>query len=240
MRKFVFTTMLALSAMMAYAIKPLTTSELGTITSTTFVCNAESVADADASKLAKFYTSPAAVTAEYVDGNSNVIKVTNFAGKSNDVEIDVDWDNGTISMRPQQVAVVGIAGLFGQMTRYMIGVCSDFTYEGNAATLEETNTHTIAGTVSEENGTVKFELTNVAFFQVVSSNAIVYHYPHTITFTAERDEATGVNGVQTVKNVKSKQYVNLAGQVSATPFEGVNVVKVTYSDGSVSTSKQMY
>lgn len=240
MKKLGFTVMLLMSTVMAYAIKPLTTLELSTITSTNFVCNVESIPDADATKIAKFYTSPATVTAEYVEGNQNLIKVTNFTGKEHDVEIAVDWDNGTLTMQPQQVAVVGIAGFLGQMTRYMIGVCSDFTYEGNAATLEETNTHTIAGTVSEENGTVKFELTNVAFFQVVSSNAIVYHYPHTITFTAERDEATSVNGVQTVKNVKSKQYVNLAGQVSATPFEGVNVVKVTYSDGSVSTSKQMY
>ena len=240
MKKLGFTVMLLMSTVMAYAIKPLTTLELSTITSTNFVCNVESIPDADATKIAKFYTSPATVTAEYVEENQNLIKVTNFTGKEHDVEIAVDWDNGTLTMQPQQVAVVGIAGFLGQMTRYMIGVCSDFSFDGVSATLDETKTHTIVGTVKEENGSVKFELTNVAFYQIVGTNAIVYHYPFTVSFAAERSESTGVNGVQSVKNVKSKQYVNLAGQVSTTPFEGMNVVKVTYTDGSVSTDKKIY
>lgn len=43
---------------------------------------------------------------------------------------------------------------------------------------------------------------------------------------------TAVNDVNANKTVSSVQYVNLAGQMSATPFEGVNIMVKTYTDGS--------
>ena len=51
--------------------------------------------------------------------------------------------------------------------------------------------------------------------------------------------ASGVSNVTAAKDVKGVQYYNLAGQASATPFEGVNVVVKTYADGSKSVSKQI-
>ena len=43
----------------------------------------------------------------------------------------------------------------------------------------------------------------------------------------------------TSKEVASVKYVNLAGIESATPFNGVNIVVKTYTDGTHSTSKMM-
>lgn len=49
--------------------------------------------------------------------------------------------------------------------------------------------------------------------------------------------ATGVADVNAAKAVSSISYYNLAGQQSAQPFEGVNVVKTTYTDGTTTVSK---
>ena len=47
---------------------------------------------------------------------------------------------------------------------------------------------------------------------------------------------TGVESVN-AKAVASVKYVNLQGATSATPFEGVNVVVTTYTDGSQNVVK---
>ena len=49
---------------------------------------------------------------------------------------------------------------------------------------------------------------------------------------------TGVDeNVQTVKTLVNTQYVDLQGRVSDKPFEGLNIVRKTFSDGSVTTMK---
>ncbi len=49
---------------------------------------------------------------------------------------------------------------------------------------------------------------------------------------------TGVDeNVQAVKTLVSTQYVDLQGRVSDKPFEGLNIVRKTFSDGSVTTMK---
>lgn len=50
-------------------------------------------------------------------------------------------------------------------------------------------------------------------------------------------EKTGVSDVTAQKTVASVTYVNLQGQVSNQPFEGVNVRVVTYTDGTKSATK---
>lgn len=50
---------------------------------------------------------------------------------------------------------------------------------------------------------------------------------------------TSVDEVSAVKELASVKYVNLQGQVSATPFEGVNIQVSTYTDGSTRTVKMM-
>ncbi len=48
---------------------------------------------------------------------------------------------------------------------------------------------------------------------------------------------TGVNNVNAAKAVAGVKYVNLAGVESAQPFQGVNVMVTTYTDGTKTTSK---
>ena len=48
---------------------------------------------------------------------------------------------------------------------------------------------------------------------------------------------TGVNDMNINKAVASVEYVNVNGQVSTTPFEGVNVVVTRYADGTKSVTK---
>ena len=48
---------------------------------------------------------------------------------------------------------------------------------------------------------------------------------------------TGVADVNAAKAVKSVNYYNLAGQASAQPFEGLNIVRTTYTDGTTSVAK---
>ncbi|MBR1803483.1 MAG: hypothetical protein IJ775_01065 [Muribaculaceae bacterium] len=70
----------------------------------------------------------------------------------------------------------------------------------------------------------------------------------TVTFTASQytefdgftvyydDLATKVENVS-VSKIASVRYVNLAGQTSAVPFDGVNVVVTTMTDGTTSVAK---
>ena len=50
---------------------------------------------------------------------------------------------------------------------------------------------------------------------------------------------TAVNDIGAAKQIVGVSYVNTIGQVSSTPWQGVNVVVTRYSDGSVSTQKMM-
>ncbi|MBR1552307.1 MAG: hypothetical protein IJ632_08345, partial [Muribaculaceae bacterium] len=48
-----------------------------------------------------------------------------------------------------------------------------------------------------------------------------------------------VTGVETInaEDIAAVKYVNMAGQVSATPFEGVNVKVITLTNGKTRTVK---
>jgi hypothetical protein len=52
-----------------------------------------------------------------------------------------------------------------------------------------------------------------------------------------RKDLTGVEEVGAAKAVANVTYYNLAGQMSAQPVDGVNIVVTTYTDGTRSTSK---
>ena len=53
------------------------------------------------------------------------------------------------------------------------------------------------------------------------------------------DNATGIEGivVENGKVVESRQYVNVAGQVSDRPFSGVNIIVTRYTDGTTRSAK---
>lgn len=67
-------------------------------------------------------------------------------------------------------------------------------------------------------------------------------YPYTVMVYPLRLPQPGIvtavdETVTPVKTLVSTQYVDLQGRVSDTPFEGLNIVRKTFSDGSVMTMK---
>ena len=62
-----------------------------------------------------------------------------------------------------------------------------------------------------------------------------------VALTIKIDNVTGIDGivVDGGKVVKSRHYVNVAGQVSDKPFNGVNIVVTTFIDGTTTTVKKI-
>lgn len=58
-----------------------------------------------------------------------------------------------------------------------------------------------------------------------------------VLVTATFSQHTGISRVENAAQVIGVEYINLAGVSSSKPFNGVNIVKTTYSDGSVVVSK---
>ena len=50
---------------------------------------------------------------------------------------------------------------------------------------------------------------------------------------------TSVENVNADKQVAGVQYVNLSGMTRDKPFEGMNIVVTTYTDGTTATAKVM-
>ena len=53
----------------------------------------------------------------------------------------------------------------------------------------------------------------------------------------DKKVATGVNDVNSAKEVKGVSYFNMMGVESAQPFDGVNIMVTTYTDGTSSAAK---
>lgn len=76
--------------------------------------------------------------------------------------------------------------------------------------------------------------------EVVDENTVnIYQYVpggHVSVYQLAK-EVTAVNDVNAAKTVSGVKYVNVAGMESDVPFEGVNIVVTSYSDGSQSATK---
>ena len=114
------------------------------------------------------------------------------------------------------------------VTNFVIGSDSTFTA---GTTIDGYNTFDIdMSALTEHDG----ETFTVEGFVAIYINAVSF-YPISI----KHEDVTGVASVNAAKAVKSVNYYNLAGQASAQPFEGVNIVHTTYTDGTTSVAKVM-
>ena len=75
------------------------------------------------------------------------------------------------------------------------------------------------------------------FTREVNTNASAFN--PTVVFIDEDGSATAIDSVATEETV-SVQYLSVNGQISSQPFSGVNIVKKTFKDGSVKTSKVVF
>ena len=60
-----------------------------------------------------------------------------------------------------------------------------------------------------------------------------------VELTVGIDSSTAVNEIAASRQVESVTFVNAAGQRSATPFSGVNIVVTRFTDGTVTTAKRL-
>lgn len=91
------------------------------------------------------------------------------------------------------------------------------------------------GTVEVEVYLVNNDITSVD--QLNSKNCYIAKVTHNIVLNNDPDHATGVEDVNAEKTVAGVVYYNLLGAASDRPFEGVNVVVTTYTDGTKSSKK---
>lgn len=91
------------------------------------------------------------------------------------------------------------------------------------------------GTVEVEVYLVNNDITSVD--QLNNKNFYIAKVAHNIVLNNDPNHATGVEDVNAEKTVAGVVYYNLLGAASDRPFEGVNVVVTTYTDGTKSSKK---
>ncbi len=74
----------------------------------------------------------------------------------------------------------------------------------------------------------------LAYFALPKDNVFTTEAPAAEAITVE--SPTGVKSID-AKTVAKVEYVNLAGQRSSTPFQGVNIVVTSYTDGTTQSTK---
>lgn len=107
-------------------------------------------------------------------------------------------------------------------------VDSDISFAGICEKAE-----TFDGVVTVEIYLVNGDVTSVN--ELSNSNYYITKVSHTIV--KDPDISTGVEDVDAEKTVAGVTYYNLLGVSSDSPFEGVNVVVTTYTDGTKSSKK---
>jgi hypothetical protein len=116
------------------------------------------------------------------------------------------------------------------------------------ATADGSNYRQLANSVGTHN-TETYVVSGVGFWDVVSklvgNNAYLdatlanSNEEGYLLHINESDVITGVEDNVASKAVESVKYYNVAGIESAAPFEGVNIVVTTYTDGSKTTVKKI-
>lgn len=88
------------------------------------------------------------------------------------------------------------------------------------------------GAVYSFEALVKEETRSTPIYGAISTKFVVYP----LDLDANK-VATGVNDVNSAKEVKGVSYFNMMGVESAQPFDGVNIMVTTYTDGTSSAAK---
>lgn len=88
------------------------------------------------------------------------------------------------------------------------------------------------GNVYSFEALVKEETRSTPIYSAISTKFVVYP----LDLDANK-VATGVNDVNSAKEVKGVSYFNMMGVESAQPFDGVNIMVTTYTDGTSSATK---
>lgn len=169
----------------------------------------------------------------YVEQTDSFAYVSNFAGYGVYVQVNKNEDSTVVVPRQEVLDAGSTNGVF-----HTLGF----------------NTNTLSDSVANIPGTgvghpAEIDLNN--YWTLFSTTGYWFNYNSatriyfsdanggvsTDTFFTYPHELTGVKDVTAQKVVAGKHYVNLQGQVSNEPFEGVNIVVTRYTDGSQSATK---
>jgi hypothetical protein len=169
-------------------------------------------------------------------------------GESATVDVALNNDDDYIAMQcelvlPQGVKLVRVDGIErgSKHTNYdiqhdvetnvytLINVSMSLNnysgHEGNMMRL------TVAADETFDGGVAELRLANVTLITedhalVLASDAV-----------ADVNNGSGIDQITSPKEVAAVRYINIAGQESETPFEGLNIVVTTYTDGTSTTAK---
>ena len=169
-------------------------------------------------------------------------------GESATVDVALNNDDDYIAMQcelvlPQGVKLVRVDGIErgSKHTNYdiqhdvetnvytLINVSMSLNnysgHEGNMMRL------TVAADETFDGGVAELRLANVTLITedhalVLASDAV-----------ADVNNGSGIDQITSPKEVAAVRYINIAGQESETPFEGLNIVVTTYTDGTSTTTK---
>ena len=124
---------------------------------------------------------------------------------------------------------------------YIVNIVFDQPYEYNGGNLlVET---TLIATEGDWGQTYflgeDYDLGENVSYSFVDGNHNALNFIPMTTFTYE-DVVTAVNDINEATTVKSVKYVNLNGQTSDKPFNGMNIKVSTLSDGTTTTSKVVF
>lgn len=178
--------------------------------------------------------------------------------------IAVDWAAGTAAIKPFQIGYMSPLVISGRTSKpdYTVRTWPTYLTKYNSTVYNIANATpdtifslspdliegTITETETETTDSVSISFPNVGLWGYGSANGMtsVFNMSHTagvamqINLYFVKSISTGVRDITPSKSAVSVTYYNLAGQQSAQPFEGVNIVRTAYSDGSVSSAKRLF
>lgn len=177
--------------------------------------------------------------------------VTLHAGDTRTVDVALNNNEDTyVAMQcelilPQGVRLVGVEGIDRGMEHSSYSIQHEI----------ETNVYTLINVsmsmnsyAGNEGKVLRLKLAADDTFdghltELTLANVMLITPQHVIVLasdaTAMVNNGSGINQITGDKTVASVRYINVAGQESETPFDGVNIVVTTYTDGSSTTAKVM-
>ena len=169
-------------------------------------------------------------------------------GQTATVDVALNNDNDYIAMQcelvlPQGVKLVRVEGIDRGSSHTSYDIQHDV--ENNVYTLINVSMSrnnysghegnmmrlTVAADQAFDGGVAELRLANVTL--ITDNHALVL----ASDAVADINNGSGINQITASKEVAAVRYINIAGQESETPFEGLNIVITTYTDGTSTTAK---
>lgn len=205
---------------------------------------ASMLADMNGKKITgiSFYTVNQYYASQGQGNSSDESDFINFSGSTYQISLLEVSQNGYDVDDPAPVTdATPIATVTPIQGDYIVNIVFDQPYEYNGGNLlVETTLIATEGNWSQTYFLGEdYDLGENVSYSFVDGNHNALNFIPMTTFTYE-DVVTAVNDINEATTVKSVKYVNLNGQTSDKPFNGMNIKVSTLSDGTTTTSKVVF